>query len=339
MLIDTIKALCSLPGISGDESQVREYIAEAVKPYADEIRVQKNGTLLAFRQGHEHTYKPLMLAAHMDEVGFMVKNITDDGFLKFSAVGGIDDRILTGQRVKIGKNGVLGVIGKKAIHLLSETEYKKPVKIEDLVIDIGAADKEQAQALVSLGDSVVFDSDTVLFGDGYIKAKALDDRAGCAILMELIKEKPRYDTWFVFTVMEEIGCYGASAAANAVKPSVAIVVETTTAADFAGRDDGKCACILGKGAVVPVMDRSTIADRALHAKVTALANDKNIAWQPKTMIAGGTDASQIQRSLDGVRVVTVSAPCRNIHSPSCVLKLSDIQAQYELVAEASKMDF
>lgn len=330
MLMDTIKELCALDGVSGCEDAVRSYIKEKATPYADEIRVDALGNLIVFKKGKTSTGNALLLAAHMDEVGLIVRSITEEGYLKFSCVGGIDRRVLLSKSVAVGESKILGVIGMKPIHLTTGEERKSIPKVKELYIDIGAKDKEEAEKLVSPGDYVTFTGDIVEFGEGFIKAKALDDRAGCAVMLELLKEELPMDCTFAFTVQEEIGCKGAMGAAFSVKPSVALILETTTAADLAGVEGGKKVCCLGEGPVVPFMDGGSVADRELYELTRTLAKENDIPWQTKHMIAGGNDARAIQRSREGVRTVVMSAAVRYLHAPSTVACVRDFAYIHKL---------
>lgn len=330
MLMDTIKELCTLSGVSGCEDEVRTYLKEKAAPYATEMCVDALGNLIVFKKGKKSTGSALLLAAHMDEVGLMIKSITEDGYLKFACVGGIDRRVLLSKPVAVGKDKIPGVIGMKPIHLTTAEERKSIPKVKELYIDIGAKDKETAEKLVSPGDYATFSSDIVEFGEGFIKAKALDDRAGCAIMLELLKEELPMDCTFAFTVQEEIGCKGAMGAAFSVKPNIALILETTTAADLAGVKDGKKVCCLGEGPVVPFMDGGSIADRGLYELTRTLAKENGIPWQTKHMIAGGNDARAIQRSREGVRTVVMSAAVRYLHAPSTVACVRDFDHIYKL---------
>lgn len=330
MLINTIQELCLLSGVSSCEDEVRAYIKEQAAPYADEMRVDALGTLIVFKKGKKATGNTLLLAAHMDEVGLIVKRVTDEGYLKFDCVGGIDRRVLLGKKVLVGKNKVPGVIGLKAIHLTTAEEREKLPKLEDYYIDIGAKDKENADKLTAPGDLAAFESDCVMFGSGLIKAKALDDRIGCAIMLELLKEDLPMDCTFAFTVQEEVGCRGAHGAAFSVAPKIALILETTTAADLAGMDGHKRVCSPGKGPVVPFMDNGSVADRGLFELLRSLAEKNDIPWQTKHYIAGGNDASVIQRSREGVRTVVMSAAVRYLHAPSSVAAVSDFDHMLRL---------
>lgn len=323
MLIDTLKTLCSLPGVSSFEDAVRDYIKNEITPYADCIRVDAMGNLIAVKHGEKPGKHSLMLAAHMDEVGLMVRSITDEGYLKFSPVGGIDRRVLIGKRVIVGKKAIPGVIGLKAYHLTSSEEEKKVPKLKEFYIDIGAKDGAEAKTLVKPGDVAVFDSDVLEFGNGFLKAKAIDDRIGCAIMVELMKRPLPMDCTFAFTVQEEVGTRGAFGAAFSVKPDIALVLEGTTAADLPAMSAHQKVCAPGKGPVIPYMDGGTVYDRKLFQLLQALAEQNGLSWQTKEYISGGTDARTIQRSREGVRVAAISAAVRYLHTPSSVASIAD----------------
>lgn len=329
-MLNTLKTLCALDGVTGTEDKVREYIKGCVEPYADEIITDAMGNLIVFKKGKKNTGKTIMLAAHMDEVGIIVTHITDDGYLKFATAGGIDRRVLIGKEVFIGKDRVYGVIGNKAIHLVKPEERSRIPKVDDMYIDIGVSTKEEALELISLGDTGAFENSVYEYGDGMLKAKAIDDRVGCAVMIDLIKSELPVDCWFAFTVQEEAGTRGAFGAAFRIKPDIALVVEGTTAADLPSVQGMKKICAPKKGVVIPFMDRGTIYDKKLHSFITKLADENNIKWQVKSMIAGGTDAQAIQRSRAGVRAVGIASAIRNIHSPASTASIEDIKAMREL---------
>lgn len=329
-MLEMIKELCTLSGISGRENAVRDYIIEKIKDYA-EYSVDPLGNLLVFKKGKKPAAKKVMLDAHMDEVGLIITAITSEGYLRFTKVGGIDTRVIIGRTVKVGDKAVNGVIGIKPVHLVDKSAEADIPKAEDLYIDIGAASKDEAAEYVHLGDSAWFAGGFVEFGEGFVKSKALDDRVGCAILIEMIRSELEYDAWFSFSVQEEIGTRGAQTAAFTIAPDYAIVVETTTAADISGVKDEKRVCICGKGGTVSFMDRSTLYSKELFDRAFEIAEKENIAIQPKTMVAGGNDAGAIHKSRGGVKVLTVSVPCRYLHSPSGVIKLSDAEESLKLI--------
>ena len=329
-MLDTMETLCCLDGVSGGEDEVRDYILERAMPHADEIRTDPMGNLLVFKHGVKTPDRRIMLCAHMDEVGLIVTDITAEGYLRFDQAGGIDRRVLLGKRVHVGAQRVLGVVGCKAVHLTTPDQRKLLPPVGEMYIDIGAESREEAESLVAIGDLAAFDDSVVRFGNGFVKAKAIDDRVGCAAMLELLESELPCDCWFAFTVQEEVGCRGSVIAAQSIEPDVALVLETTTAADLPDRDETSRVCALGKGVVIPFMDRRTIYDRELYGLLGRLAEENGIAWQTKTAIAGGTDGSSIQRSGVGVQVAALSVPVRNIHSPACVAKISECEDQCAL---------
>ena len=329
-MLDTLETLCCLSGVSGTEDEVRDYILERVMPFADEIQTDPMGNLMIFKKGETAPSQRVMLCAHMDEVGLIVTDITEDGYLRFDTVGGLDRRVLPGKFVYVGAQRVQGVIGSKAIHLVDRDQRKKLPKISEMYIDIGAKDREQAKALVTPGDTVSFDDAVKRFGDGCIKAKAIDDRVGCAALVELIESRLPCDCWFAFTVQEEVGCRGAVTAARTIQPDIALVLEGTTAADLPGVEGAERICRLGEGVVIPFMDGRTMYDRELYRRLGVLAEENGIKWQTKTRIAGGTDASVIQRSGPAVRTAALSVAIRNIHTPACIAKIDECEDQLRL---------
>lgn len=327
-MIELLKTLCALSGPSGREERVRDYIEDYAKPYADEMFTDPMGNLHVFRKG-EVSDRTLMVCGHMDEVGLIVTGITEDGYLKFDFVGGVDRRVVIGKRVWMGEHNIPGVIGVKAYHLCKGEADKVVPAVNALYVDIGAESKAEAEKYISLGDAGCFDPDVFEFG-GMLKAKALDDRLGCAVCMKLLEQKPACDTWFVFTCQEEVGARGAGTAAFRIKPDAALILEATTAADLPGIPAHKTICKPGNGVVIPFMDKGTIYNRKLFNAMTALADANGIKWQTKQMIAGGTDASSIQRSRGGVPVVGLAAALRNIHSPACVGSVADFEGLYKL---------
>ncbi len=324
-MMNHLQQLCRLNGTSGREEQVRAYILSQLEGKAD-VTVDPLGNVLAYVKGRKRAKKTVMLSAHMDEVGFIVTYITDDGYLKFAPVGGIDDKVIVGRPVAVGDSAVPGVIGIKAIHLTDKADSGKVPEAGSCYIDIGAADRTEAQSEVSVGDTVYFISDFCEFGRHKVKSKALDDRFGCALLLDLIDRGVSHDAWFCFLTQEEIGLRGAVVAAHRVNPDYAIVIEATTAADVAGVADADSVCKQGDGAVVSFMDRRTVYDRTLFKHAFALAAARDIKCQTKTAVAGGNDAGSIHQANGGVRTIAVSLPCRYIHSATSVGDVRDMAA-------------
>lgn len=329
-MLNTLKELCLLNGVSGNEGEVRRYLQEKAAIFADHIRTDAIGNLIAFKKGKKPTGNRLMLCAHMDEVGVIVTRITDEGFLKFDFVGGVDRRVAIGKPVAIGSGKVPGVIGLKAIHLTTKEERKKAPKTESLYIDIGAKDKEAAEKLVELGDYGAFVCQPEELGEGLFKARAIDDRVGCAVMLKLLEEDLPLDVTFAFTAQEEVGTRGAFGAAFSVTPEVALVLETTTAADLPGVEDCRRVCAPGKGPVISYMDGATIYDRELFEAFRRLSIENGIPWQTKEYIAGGNDARTIQRTKSGVRVAALSAAVRYLHAPASVGSVADFENMLRL---------
>ena len=330
-MMNRLKELCELPGVSGCEDAVRAYILDKLgeSPAEIDVRIDPLGSVIAEVTGKKRADTRLLFAAHMDEVGFLVTNATDEGFLRFTPVGGIDPRVVFGKRVRVGEH--FGVIGGKATHQCSGEEKTNVPSLDDMLIDVGASSREEALVSAQPGDPVIFDGAYRELEGGLFKARALDDRAGCALLLELVREVPEYDIVLAFTVQEEIGLRGAKTAAFSVDPDVAVVVDSTTAADTAGVPSHKQVCRVGGGPVVSFMDARTLYDRPLYACIRRLAEENGIETQTKTMVAGGNDAGAIHQSRGGVRTAAVSLPCRYIHSSSCVLKKSDLEATRSLL--------
>ena len=325
-----LEKLCTVEGISGDEGSVREIIINEIKPFADEIKTDNLGNIIVFKKGKNRAKAKIMLSAHMDEVGFMVTDITSDGYLKFDEVGGLDRRVVLGKTVTVGKNKVNGVIGVKPIHLSKSDERTAVPKYGEMYIDIGATSND-ALSVVSYGDSVNFNS--IYENNGFtIKSKAIDDRFGCLALIELIKSELEYDMYFVFAVQEEVGLRGAKVAAYSVDPEFAIVVETTTAADIAGVEETKQVCNLGDGAVISVMDRRTIYDKRMSEMAFECAKETGAKAQYKRAVAGGNDSGVIHQSRGGVKTLAISLPCRYLHSSVTVANVSDCDDIIKIVS-------
>lgn len=301
---------------------MRAFIRAKAEPFADEIREDTIGNVLVFKRGKRSSARPLMLCAHMDEVGLVVKRITEGGGLLFGSAGSIDPRLLAGKRVR--KGDLFGVIGLPPIHLSSKEEREKPLSIEKLCIDIGAAGRAEAQRLVQPGDAFAFDTEPECFGDGFFKGKALDDRLGCAVLLRLLESELPEDTWFAFTVQEEVGARGAFSAAYTLAPRAALIIEGTTAADYPGLSGTERVAAAGEGVVLSYTDGGTYYDRALFLELRDLCEKNAVPYQLKRVVAGGTDGAIISRSRDGIPVVGLSAAVRYIHAPASVVSLRDI---------------
>lgn len=323
-----LKELTDLFGTSGDEESVRKKIFEVVSEICDDVFIDKTGNVIALKKGKSND-KKCLVSAHMDEVGFIVKSIDDEGFLKFASVGGTDSRILPGIGVKI--NGLYGVVGIKAVHLTTKEERAGTVKTDDLYIDIGASSREEAEKYAAKGDYIYFDSEYVPFGTKCVKAKALDDRAGCSIIIELIKNaRPFYDTYFCFTVQEEVGCRGAITAARRIKPDYGLVIEGTTCGEALGNPKHLSVTTMGLGGAISVVEHTSMSDIGLINKTLEAAERKKIPCQLKRASTGGNDAGNIQVTGAGVKTMAIAVPCRYIHSPVSMMNLADYENTYKL---------
>lgn len=321
---EELKTLCALGGVSGCEDAVRDYIRRAAEPFG-EVRTDALGNLIVHKKGVRAHGPRVMLSAHMDEVGMIVTRITEEGYLRFDFVGGVDRRVALGKEVRVGPKGIPGIIGVKAIHMVGREERKTVPKTESLYLDIGANSREEASEMVSLGDYGVFVGPPEELGEGFFKSKAIDDRVGCWIMLDLLRQELPLDVTFAFTAQEEVGTRGAFGAAFSVTPEIALVLETTTAADLPGVDAHRRVCAPGRGPVISYMDGGTIYDRGLFELLRSLAETNDIPWQTKEYIAGGNDARTIQRTKAGVRVAALSAAVRYLHAPSSVGSWRDFE--------------
>lgn len=318
-----LRELCNAFGVSGSEGEIRDIIIPEIRDYCDDITVDSMGNVIAFKKGKSHE-KKVMLSAHMDEVGFIISGITEKGYIEFKMVGGIDTRVIISKNVVVGKNKIPGVIGMKAIHLQSKSEREEIPKVKSLFIDIGAKDKEDALKYVELGDYAAFATKYADFGEGKIKAKAIDDRAGCYIMTKLIKEPVKYDTYFCFTVQEEVGLRGARIAAYRIKPDIALVLEATTCADVHNTPKHSEVTRLGDGAAISIMDSSTIVNGDYIKFLQKISEGIKIQYKKTT--GGGNDAGAIHQTGSGVLTASLSVPCRYLHSPVGVASKDDIEA-------------
>jgi endoglucanase len=329
-----LRELSDAFGVSGNEDDVRAIVLDAIRDHVDEIEIDAMGNVLTIKRGAGEDRMRVMLAAHMDEIGLMVVGHDGDGFLKVETVGGIDSRLLPGAILLVGPDRLPGVIGVKPIHLLESDEDMKVAETKDLVVDIGASSKEDAQTLAPLGTYATFATQFQELGPT-VTGKAFDDRAGCAVLVELLRG-PRFafDLYAAFTVQEEVGLRGARVAAYAIEPDCAFVLEGTIADDIPKEKDVSPTTELGKGPAITVMDRSFIADRRLMRLLTDTGDELGIPYQFKQPGIGGTDAGVIHLSREGVPSAAVALPSRYIHSPRALLSLDDFNHTVQLMRES-----
>ncbi|MGB9681567.1 MAG: M42 family metallopeptidase [bacterium] len=325
-----LKKLTELNGVSGYERKVREFIRERIKDSVSGLEEDALGNLIVWKRGKNK--KRLMLCAHIDEVGFMVSNIEEDGRLSVIPMGGIDLRAVVGKKVVIGEKEVPGIIGYKAIHL-QKGDCLTPPSIENIKIDIGATKKSDAENKVKVGDPVAFSTSSIINNE-WITGKALDDRGGCSILIDLIESniEPYYDTYFVFSVQEELGLRGAGVAAERVEPDFAIVVETTTSGDNPEFPVSRRSTELGKGPAISPAHTGYVIDEGLFNWVLLNAREIGAPYQIKRRTVGGTDARRIATTLNGIPSAVISIPARYIHSPASIINLKDYENTLKLIA-------
>jgi endoglucanase len=333
-LVEKLERLSNAFGVAGFEDEVREVILDMVSPYVDSWEVDPLGNLICSR-GEGET---VMLDAHMDEVGFMVRWIEEDGFLRLSPLGGWDARILLGHRITVRTRGGekrLGVIGAAPPHILKEEERKRVVPLEDLFVDVGARSRAEAEELgIHLGDPATIHYPFQEIREGYVTGKAFDDRAGCLVAIEalrlLSREELPYRLVVNFAVCEEGGLRGAKAAAYRIAPKLALALEGTIGADFPGVPQAKQPVRLGQGPAITLADRSIIVSPRLVRFLEEIAEAEDIPYQYKLPAYGGTDAGAIHTERGGILAGVISVPCRYIHSPVSTLLLSDLEATLRL---------
>jgi len=325
--MELLKKLTQINSVSGNENAICEFIQNEIRDYVDEIKIDALGNLIAHKKG---SGKKLMYAAHMDEIGIIATFIDDNGFIRFGAVGGLNTRDLVYNRVQFS-NGTVGVIGSE------EENFKKSPNINKLYIDIGAKNKEEAEKLVSIGDTAMFMGDMVVAG-GRVISKALDNRVGCYILIEALKKikNTPNDLYFVFTVQEEVGIRGARTAAYGINPDMGIAVDVTDTGDVPECD--RMAVSLGKGAAIKIKDSSVLCHAEVRTMMLEVAKENNIAYQLEVLAMGGTDAGAIHATREGVPTGGLSVPTRYIHSPSEMADVNDIKACIDLLAAVSERE-
>ena len=342
-LTKTLEKLSNACGVTGREEEVRNLMKELLKSYVDEVKEDKLGNVIGIKRARKKRGKKkslsVMLAAHMDEIGLMVKTVTKEGFLQFAKIGGIDDRILLAQRVIVHtqKKPLPGIIGSKPPHIQKEEERKKIVSANEMFIDIGAKNKEEAKKMgVQIGDPVSFDSKFAKVGRNVVIGKAFDDRAGCALMIETMKELGEVDcnVYAVGTVQEEVGLRGATVAAFGIYPDVAIAFDVTVAGDVPGVREVEAPIKMGKGPSFTVADAGLIAHPKVLRLLVETAEENKIPYQLETGLPGSTDAARIALTREGVPSGVISIPTRYIHSPTAMLNLSDLRNAVKLSVAA-----
>ncbi len=309
----SLKELSQLNGVSGNEGEVRRFIIEQINPHVKDIRIDKIGNIIAYKEGKK-TETKIMVSAHMDEVGLLVNSIDSQGLLGFTLVGDIDDRILVSKPVLVGDKNTKGVIGSKPIHLQKSAERKKSLEYSELYIDIGTSSKEESEKIVAIGDYVSFKSDFIEFGYNLIKGKAIDNRAGCDILIETLKKDSDISFYAVFSVMKEIGIFGGQPATYSIEPDINIVLDS-------GLGNNK----LGKGPILSSMEKGAYFHKELTKTMKDISNKKNIPYQISGFDDNRSDASKIQTSGDGSKTIKISIPCNYRKSPVTVINKEDLK--------------
>lgn len=322
-----LKELTQLWGISGVETNVSDFIAKKVMDKADSIKRDALGNLIVLKRGSapDGQRRRIMAAAHMDEIGLCVVKILDNGMIKVRRVGGVSPYIAYMNRVQF-QNGVFGLVAStEKIQTLQPTDHDK------LYVDIGATSKEEAQRSITVGDYAVFCGDYTELPGRNVMAKAFDDRAGCYILAEALLRMgtPYHDVYFVFTIQEEVGLFGATTSAEGIRPDLGLAVDITGAFDIPGDEYGNPT--LGKGAAIKVNDASVLCDQALTKAMVNCAEKHGIAYQLDPLPNGGTDAGGINKSCAGVKAVGISIPTRYGHAPCSIVNLDDVESCVQLL--------
>ena len=340
MVKELLRKLSNAHGVSGSEGSVYSVIKKELKGYVDEIHEDTMGNLIAVKKGN--TFK-VMLAAHMDEIGLMVKYVDDKGFIRFVALGGWYDPVLYTQRVVLHAAGgpVYGVIGGKPVHMMNEEERKKGVKLDDMFIDVGAVNKEEVANLgIDVGTPITIDREFRELANSRVTGKAFDNRAGVAMLIKTLRTvKSPLTIYGVFTVQEEVGLKGARTSAYTIEPDVAIATDVTIPGDHPGIELKDAPVEMGKGPVITLVDssgRGLIADRRVVKWLKDAADAKGITVQMEVGSGGTTDATAIHLTKGGIPSTTISPPTRYIHSPVEVLDINDIECGVKILVEALK---
>ncbi|WP_100629504.1 M42 family metallopeptidase [Algoriphagus formosus] len=342
MDVSLLKDVCEIAGAPGFEKRIRDLIIELVTPYVDEIKTDNLGNVIAVKKGQRNPDgKRVMVAAHMDEIGFIVTHIDDNGFLRFHTLGGFDPKTLTAQRVIVhGKKDLIGVMGSKPIHVMSQEERNKLPKTTDFFIDLGMP-KEEVEKYISIGDPVTRDRELIEMGE-CVNCKSIDNRVAVFILIEALKnlKNPAYDVYATFTVQEEVGIRGANVAAHSINPDFGIALDTTIAFDVPGAQAHEKVTELGKGTAIKIMDAMTICDYRMVTFMKQIADQEKITWQPEILTAGGTDTAGVQRmGKQGAIAGAISIPTRHLHQVIEMAHKSDIQGSIDLlVACLEKVD-
>ena len=329
-----LKQICEIAGAPGFEKPIRELIIQEVTPLVDEVSVDNMGNVIALKKGVKNPDgKRVMVAAHMDEIGFIVTHIDDCGFIRFHTLGGFDPKTLTAQRVIVhGTQNLIGVMGSKPIHVMNEEERNKMPKTTDFFIDMGMS-KEEVEKYVKIGDPITRDRELIEMGD-CVNCKSIDNRVAVFILLEALRtlNQAPYDVYATFTVQEEVGLRGANVAAHNINPDLGIALDTTIAYDVPGAAPHERITELGKGTAIKIMDGMTICDYRMVDFMKKTADKHNILWQPEILTAGGTDTAGVQRmGKQGAIAGAISIPTRHLHQVIEMAHKRDIDSSIQLL--------
>ncbi len=332
--VPLLKQICEIAGAPGFEKRIRDMVIELVSPLVDEVKVDNLGNVIAVKKSKNNPKgKKVMVAAHMDEIGFIVNHIDENGFIRFHTLGGFDPKTLTAQRVIIhGKEDLIGVMGSKPIHVMSSEEKNKVPKTTDYFIDLGM-NKEEVVKFVAVGDPITRDRALIEMGN-CINCKSIDNRVAVYILIEALKhlENPAYDVYATFTVQEEVGLRGANVAAHGINPDFGIALDTTIAFDVPGAQAHEKITELGKGTAIKILDAMTICDYRMVAFMKKTADGNQIKWQPEILTAGGTDTAGVQRmGKQGAIAGAISIPTRHLHQVIEMAHKEDILNSIQLL--------
>lgn len=340
-----LNKICTIPGAPGFEKRIREFVIEEIKDLVDDMEIDNMGNVYAIKRGTGD--KKVMVGAHMDEIGFIVTHIDDNGFIRFHTLGGFDPKTLTAQRVIVhGKEDIIGVMASKPIHVMSPEERNKVAKLTDYFIDTGMPG-DKVKELIQVGDSITREREFIEMGD-CVNGKSLDNRLAVFILIETLRnlkgKKIPYDLYGVFTVQEEVGIRGANVSALRINPDFGFGLDTTIAFDLPGASEHEKITKLGEGTAIKLMDASTICDYRMVNYMKQTADKHKIKWQPEILTAGGTDTAGIQRMTEGGSIAgAISIPTRHLHQVIEMAHKEDIQGSIDLltscVSELDKFDW
>ncbi len=331
--VSLLKKICEIPGAPGFEQRIRQFVLQEVTPLVDEVSVDSMGSIIAVKKGKNA--KKVMVAAHLDEISFIVTHIDDDGFLRIHTLGGFDPKTLTAQRVIVhGRKDVVGVMGSKPIHIMKPEERNKAPQIHDYFVDVGMK-KEEVEKIISIGDPITRERELIEMGD-CVNSKSIDNRVSVFILIEALRElkdkELPFDVYGVFTVQEEVGIRGAISATHRIDPDFGIAVDTTIAFDVPGAQPHEMISRLGHGAAIKIMDGGVICDYRMVNYLKDLAKKHTIKWQPEILTGGATDAYGMQRSgKSGAITGAISIPTRHIHSVIEMAHKEDIRNCIDLL--------